>query len=154
MNKVHGDVVRYMRIRSFWAFLIWVIAAIVASVAAYHFNWSDWVYWGALIWLSIFLVVNTLIRPRVYYQVTRYLLKEDYILVKKGFFKVSTRMVPIRRIQGVKLSTGPVSRKYNLAALEVKTASAGLMLPPLKTEDASRLKEEVIELVKEEHTDV
>lgn len=154
MNKVHGDVVHYMRVRSFWIFLIWVVAAVLASVAAYYFNWSDWVYWGASIWLSIIFIINILVRPRVYCRVTRYLLKEDYIVVKKGFFRVSTRMVPIRRIQGAKLSTGPISRKYDLAVIEVKTASAGLALPPLKTAEASRLKEEVIELVKEEHTDV
>ncbi|MFC3418827.1 PH domain-containing protein [Salinicoccus hispanicus] len=154
MNKVHGDVVHYMRVRSFWTFLIWAVAAVLASAAAYHFNWSHWVYWGAALWLAIIFIISILVRPSVYRRVTRYMLKEDYIVVKKGFFRVSTRMVPIRRVQGARLSTGPVSRKYDFAILEVKTASAGLVLPPLKTAEASMLKEEVIEMVKEEHTDV
>ncbi|TVT27222.1 PH domain-containing protein [Salinicoccus cyprini] len=154
MNKVHGDVVHYMRVRSFWNFLVWVVAALLLCAAAYYFEWSHWVYWGGSIWLAIIFIISILIRPRLYYRVTRYMLKEDFIVVRKGFFRVSTKMVPIRRVQGVKVSTGPISRKYDFAMLEVSTASAGIGLPPLKTEEASVLKEEIIELVKEEHSDV
>ncbi len=154
MKRVHDDVVHYMRVRFFWTFLIWAFAALLASAAAFYFELSHWVYWGASPWLTLLFIIGIIVRPLVYCRVTRYRLKTDHIIVRKGFFRVSTKMVPVRRIQGAKLSTGPVSRKYDLALLEVSTASSRLLMPPLKIEEAAILKEEVIELVKGEHTDV
>lgn len=154
MNAIHKNVVHYLRERHFWRFLIWAAAAIGVSVAAVYFKLPVWVYWAATGILLLSFVIGSLIRPSVYYRVTRYELREEVLVVRTGFFRISTKMIPIRRIQGAKLSTGPISKRYNLANLTVKTASTVVYMPPIEIKEAQALKHEVIELVKGENSDV
>lgn len=154
MNVIHKHVVHYLRVRHFWRFIVWTAAAIGVSVAAVYFNFPEWVFWGATGFLVLSFTVGGLIRPSVYYKVTRYELREEVLVVRTGFFQVSTKMIPIRRIQGAVLSTGPISRKYELANLTLNTASTTFSLPPLKMNEAQTLKREIIDLVKGEQTDV
>lgn len=154
MNEIHKHAVHYLRERHFWRFLLWAAVAIGVSAAAVYFELPDWIYWAATGILILSFVAGGLIRPSVYYRVTRYELKEEVLIVRTGFFRISTKMIPIRRIQGAVLSTGPVSRRYDLANLTVKTASTVFLLPPLKMKEAQTLKLEIIDMVKGEHTDV
>lgn len=154
MNAIHKNVVHYLRVRHFWRFLIWAAVAIGGSAAAAYFDLPHWIYWAASGILLLIFIVGSLIRPAVYYKVTRYELREEVLVVRAGFFRISTKMVPIRRIQGAVLSTGPISRRYDLANLVVKTASTTFFLPPIKIKEAQTLKNEIVELVKGEDTDV
>ena len=154
MNEIHKHVVHYLRVRHFWQFLLWAALGAGVSAAAVYFDLPDWIYWLVAGMLALDFLIFGLARPSVYYRVTRYVLREEVLIVRAGFFRISTKMIPIRRIQGAVLSTGPVSRKYDLANLTVKTASTVFQLPPLKTHEAERLKLEIIDMVKGEKTDV
>lgn len=154
MNRIHKHVVHYLRVRHFWQFLIRAAFGAVVSATAAYFNLPDWIYWAVAGLLALDFLIGGLARPSVYYRVTRYVLREEVLIVRTGFFRISLKMIPIRRIQGAVLSTGPVSRRYDLANLTVKTASTVFHMPPLKTCEAERLKLEIIEMVKGEQTDV
>lgn len=154
MKALHKNVIRYLRERQFWALMVWVAAAAILSGLTAYFEWPDWFYYVALGWVLLYFIVMILIQPAIYNKVTRYELKDDLLIVRTGFFTVKTRMVPIKRIQGAKLTTGPISRKYKLANVTVNTASTIFMLPPVETEEAQMLKGDIIERVKGELTDV
>lgn len=154
MHAIHKHVVHYLRERHFWGFLLMAVVAIGVSAAVVYFNLPEWIHWAATGILVLSFAAEGLIRPSVYYRVTRYELREEVLVVRTGFFRISTKMVPVRRIQGAELSTGPISRRYELANLTVKTASTTILMPPLKINEAQILKHEIIELVKGEHTDV
>ncbi|WP_020007220.1 PH domain-containing protein [Salinicoccus albus] len=154
MKALHKNVIRYLRARQFWALMIWAAAAAILSGLTAYFEWPAWFYYVALGWVLLYFIAMTLIQPAIYNKVTRYELKEDLLIVRTGFFTVKTRMVPIKRIQGAKLTTGPISRKYKLANVTVNTASTIFMLPPVETEEAQMLKSDIIERVKGELTDV
>lgn len=154
MKRVHDEVVPYMQKRYLASFTLWLLIGIATSVLTFYLEWSHWIYWGTGGVLTVSLMMGIFIRPLVYRRVTRYEIGDGHLVVKKGFFRIATKMVPIQRVQGAKLATGPISRKYNFAILEVSTASSNMVMPPLKLHEAGEMKAAIIQQVKEAHTDV
>lgn len=154
MKALHKNVIRYLRVRHFWMLVSWAAVAAVLSGLTAYFEWPDWFYYVALGWLLLYFIAMVLIQPAIYNRVTRYELKNDLLIVRTGLFTVKTKMVPIKRIQGAKLTTGPISRRYKLATVTVNTASTVFLLPPVETGEAQVLKSDIIERVKGELTDV
>ncbi|GAA3715338.1 hypothetical protein GCM10022378_02160 [Salinicoccus jeotgali] len=154
MKKVHDEVVLYMQKRYLASFTLWLLIGIAASVLTFYLEWSHWVYFGTGGVLIILLIMGIFIRPFIYRKVTRYEIDEGRLVVKKGFFRIATKMVPIQRVQGAKLATGPISRKHDFAILEVSTASSSMVMPPLKLHEAREMKATIIQQVKEAYTDV
>lgn len=139
------------------AFLIWLTSVLVLSVASaaiYFFSWPVWLYYIFIAVIILELVGFVLLRPLIYTKVTSYALFADRIVVRQGFFTVKTQMIPIKRTQGVEFKTGPLSRRYDLGSVRIKTAGIGIDMPPLKIDEARELKTKIIDIVKEEQTDV
>ena len=113
-----------------------------------------WLYYVFIGLLVLELAGFVFLRPWIYTKVTSYELLEDRIIVRQGFFTVKTQMIPLKRAQGVEFKTGPLSRKYNLAAVRIKTAGIGIDMPPLQIDEARILKSDIIDIVKGENTDV
>src|SRR5699024_895903 len=95
-----------------------------------------------------------ILRPWIYTKATTYELFGDRIIVRQGFFTVKTQMIPIKRAQGVEFKTGPLSRKYDLAAVCMKCAGMGIEMQTLQIDEAGGVKSDIIDIVKEESTDV
>jgi len=139
------------------AFITWLITVLVLSglaAATYYYSWPVWFYYIIIGLIILDLAILVLLRPWIYTKVTSYKLLEDKIIVRQGFITVKTQMIPIKRAQGVEFKTGPLSRKYNLGLVSIKTAGLGIDLPPLKTEEARELKSDIMTIVKGEITDV
>ncbi|CAM4241488.1 PH domain-containing protein [Jeotgalicoccus halotolerans] len=154
MIELNARVRPYMTVK---ALLIWVTSILIftiAGIAVYFFSWPVWLYYIFIGLLLIELAGFVILRPWIYTKVTSYELFEDRIVVRQGFFTVKTQMIPIKRAQGVEFKTGPLSRKYDLAAVRIKTAGIGIDMPPLQIDEARGLKSDIIDIVKEESTDV
>lgn len=139
------------------AFLIWLTSLLIlsaASTAVYFFSWPVWLYYVFTGVIILELAGFVLLRPWIYTKVTSYELFTDRIVVRQGFFTVKTQMIPLKRAQGVELKTGPLSRRYDLGSVRIKTAGIGIDMPPLKIDEARELKTNIIDIVKGEQTDV
>ena len=143
-----------MRVNALIDMIWWLVIASVVTGLALWFDWPGYIIWIAAGVFVLIFIINVIIRPQIFYRVTRYELADEQIIVKKGFILIRTTLIPIKRIQGVELVTGPVSRRYNLSILRAKTASMGIDLPPIAVEEAGELKRQIIDLVKEEISDV
>ena len=88
------------------------------------------------------------------YYVFKYQIFNTRLVTVQGFIIVEHKMLPLKRVQGVEVSHGIISRRYNLAKLTVTTAGTSFNLPPLKIDEAYQLQSQMIELVKEEFTHV
>lgn len=154
MIELNERVRPYMTVK---ALLIWVTSILIftaAGVAVHFFSWPVWLYYVFIGLLVLELAGFVFLRPWIYTKVTSYELLEDRIIVRQGFFTVKTQMIPLKRAQGVEFKTGPLSRKYNLAAVRIKTAGIGIDMPPLQIDEARILKSDIIDIVKGEDTDV
>lgn len=154
MKKLSEKAIPYLRMNALIDMFFWLIIASVVTGLSLWFEWPKYIIWIAAGVFIILFIINVIIRPMIYYRVTRYELADEQIIVKKGFILIRTTLIPIKRIQGVELVTGPVSRRYNLSILRAKTASMGIDMPPIPIEEGKQLKRQIIDLVKEEISDV
>ena len=72
-----------------------------------------------------------------------YAIRENDLLIQRGIMFRSTTVVPFGRMQFVDVSSGPVSRFFGLATVELHTASASsdATIPGLPAQDADHLRE-------------
>ncbi len=154
MKRLSEKAKPYLRVNALIDMIWWLVIASVVTGLALWFDWPGYIIWIAAGVFVLIFIINVIIRPQIFYRVTRYELADEKIIVKKGFILIRTTLIPIKRIQGVELVTGPVSRRYNLSILRAKTASMGIDLPPIAVEEAGELKRQIIDLVKEEISDV
>lgn len=72
-----------------------------------------------------------------------YAIRENDLLIQRGIMFRSTTVVPFGRMQFVDVSSGPVSRFFGLATVELHTASAAsdATIPGLPAQDADHLRE-------------
>lgn len=154
MKRLSENAKPYLRVSALIDMIWWLVIGSVVTGLTLWFEWPMYVIWTAAGIFIILFIINVIIRPMIFYRVTRYELADEQIIVKKGFILIRTTLIPIKRIQGVELVTGPVSRRYNLTILRAKTASMGIDLPPIAIEEGRRLKRQIIDLVKEEISDV
>lgn len=144
----------YLTIR---ALLRWLVLSLVLSgvgFLVYYFSWPTWIYYIIIGLIILDLISFVLLRPFIYTKVTSYQLFEDRIIVREGFITVKTQMIPIKRAQGVEFTMGPLSKRYGLGSVRIKTAGIGIDMPPLKIDEARTLKTNIIDIVKGENTDV
>lgn len=154
MKKLSEKAKPYLRVNALIDMIWWLVIASVVTGLVLWFEWPGYIIWIAAGIFVLIFIINVIIRPLIFYRVTRYELADEQIIVKKGFILIRTTLIPIKRIQGIELVTGPVSRRYNLSVLRAKTASMGIDLPPIAIEEAGELKRQIIDLVKEEISDV
>lgn len=154
MKRIDSHAVPYLRTSAIIGMIFWTAGLGAVIGLTLYFSWPMYILWAAAVIFAAIFILDVFISPKIYYRVTRYGVFDDHIIVRKGFIFISTTLVPIKRIQGVSLESGPVSRRYNLAYVRVLTASSMMELPPLALKEGMEMKQEIMDLVKEEITDV
>lgn len=121
--------------------LWFVVVAVVACVmAAIFLPWWAPVAVGAL---AVVGIVWWVIVAHRQVKNLGYAIRANDLLIQRGIMFRSTTVVPFGRMQFVDVSSGPVSRFFGLATVELHTASASsdATIPGLPTEDANHLRE-------------
>lgn len=104
----------------------------------------------AVAWLAgIFASFYTLLvlpflwmHAHLYVKVTRWVLHEDFLAVRRGWFTQRLSVTPRNRIQSVRVSESPFDRRHGMAGLTVDTAGArttNLRIPYLERNIALEL---------------
>lgn len=154
MKRIDRQAVRYLRVSALFGMLIWLIAGGVVVGLSLYFDWPMYIVWIVTGIFTAVFIMDVFIRPAVVYKVTRYGLYDDRVIVRRGFIFINTTLIPVKRIQGVTLRTGPVSRNYDMANVRVLTASTMLEMPPVEIGEGEEIQRKIMDLVKEEVTDV
>jgi membrane protein YdbS with pleckstrin-like domain len=82
-----------------------------------------------------------------------YALREKDVVYKRGWVIQSLRICPFNRIQNCTVQSGPIERRYGLASVIVYTAgSAGadMKIHGLKSEEADRLRQFILQQIHKE----
>lgn len=155
MVHLSKEVKKYLRLKATILFVVTFLIFALIFLAMLYLSFYPVIVSTALgILLLIQFILFVLLKPYIYQKVTQYQVHENRIVTVEGFIFVHHKMLPLKRVQGVKIKHGIISRRYNLAKLSVTTAGTTFHLPPVKIKEALRVQKEMINLVKGEFIDV
>lgn len=104
--------------------------------------------------LVLFESISAYIEPFFEYKQWSYRITEEEIFFSEGIFFTKSVTIPIVRIQNIKLSEGPINRKFNLATIKIGTAGGDFEIPNLDKNEVLKivefLRKKVNENVREE----
>ena len=117
---------------------------------------NGWLDWGLLVYFTVAVLCGIcyLVVIPWEYNYHRYQVFDDYLAFQKGLFFRSTTFVPFIRVQHVTVEQGPFLRMKNLASLTIHTAATDHEIVGLKYSDATWLREEILQKVKQVENDV
>lgn len=120
-------------------------------------NWLDWfpessfapIYDNVLLGICIGLLALAILVPPINYMRWRYGFVDDLLLMRYGILFVEERAVPVRRMQHVDLSRGPIERLFGMATLVVFTAGnegSAFRVPGLPVSRAQELRDRIVQM--------
>lgn len=115
---------------------------------------KHWEHWSPLLeynllGLCVGLLLLAFAVPPLSYARWRFGFLEDLLLMRYGILFVEERAVPVRRMQHVDLSRGPIERLFGLATLVVFTAGnegSAFRVPGLPVEKAQELRDRIVQM--------
>ncbi len=146
----------YLKIfRLSWAIALLFISAgpMLLISGAMDLSWPFWI----LVYISTWLLLYALLYwySVHWFRAYSYSLEASGLRIHKGVFWQQQQMVPRNRVQHVDITSGPLERRYTLSKLVVHTAgtrNASVTLPGLLQEDATELRQELINTNQTEDT--
>lgn len=99
---------------------------------------------NAIILLGVVIAISELIlSPTIRYNRYRYRINEESVECIRGVLFLNHDIIPIRRMQQVNITQGPINKLFNLSDIEVITAGSSLKIDYLTTEDANIIAEKL-----------
>lgn len=89
--------------------------------------------------LILLLLLNTFLYPFIEYKQWKYLITDDKVDFSEGIFFLTRTVIPIVRIQHIKVHQGPINRKFNLADIEIVTAGGSHKIPNIELSKAEEI---------------
>lgn len=154
VNRISEKGLRVWRLYGVMQTILVFILAIGASVLAYKFEGSWWIYVVAAAVVIIYPYLFIYLFPKIKWLRWRYEVRESEIELQHGLFIVKRTLIPMVRVQHVDTSQGPILRKYNLAGITVSTAATNHVIPALVTEEADELRARISVLARVAEDDV
>ncbi|WP_227936254.1 PH domain-containing protein [Alkalihalobacillus deserti] len=112
----------------------------------YFFDFPLWILWILIIGYLLYLILTTLIIPPLRWKRWRYDVLADKIDLQRGVFIVKRTLIPMARVQHVDTEQGPLSKRYQLAAVSISTAATVHRIPSLTIEVADELRDRIAKL--------
>ncbi|WP_368490137.1 PH domain-containing protein [Clostridium sp. BJN0013] len=104
------------------------------------------VYILALIIISI-SIADTFIGSFLEYEQWRYAIFEDKVELIKGIIIREKTIIPISRIQNLKIKQGPIQRIYKITSVNIITAGGHYEIPALPLEKAEKITENLKKVI-------
>ena len=121
-----------------------------------YFTWKEWIGWilNGLIVLSFFHAIwSIFIEPILLQKYWRYDVNEEFIQTKRGAWSETHELIPMTKVQSVKLNQGPFLRKYNLYSLSIGTMGDSHDIPAIPEKEAYELRDKIAHFAKIKEVD-
>ncbi len=116
----------------------WVLPDRVDGIAPYL--WALWL---------LFAAVQVGVLPELLWRRWRYEIRADEIDIRRGAFTVTRTIVPMRRVQHVDTEQGPIQGSVgDVATIAIHTAAGRNEIPHLRSAEAARVRDRILELTK------
>ena len=145
------------RVVPYWILGDGMTSIVVASLAWFlgrpwlAEHWEHWapVWENVLLGVCLAMLATAVLVPPLNYARWRYGFIDDLLLMRYGILFVEERAVPVRRMQHVDLSRGPIERLFGLATLVVFTAGnegSAFRVPGLPVQLARELRDRIVQM--------
>lgn len=94
------------------------------------------VFYVVAVLLIIWEGLDLILEPTVGFHYYHYTIAEDRIAVDAGAVRRKREILPMRRVQKVEMSAGPIRRALGLATLEIYSAGSSLSIDHMALADA------------------
>ncbi|MCP3029855.1 PH domain-containing protein [Halobacillus sp. A1] len=135
---------------------VWIVTEITATIfvllvvgvvlwASLHLDWPLWIRWSFFFFavFPIFLLPWSMYRPFLLYRNWRYDVSVEFLRLKRGALKEVHDLIPMSKVQHVRMEQGPLLKKYGLCTIKVQTISSSHEIPMLPKDIAVQLKERI-----------
>lgn len=106
------------------------------------------------IWIFGFValdaIITIIIMPAIEYRQWRYFIGEDRIEIIHGIFFTKRTLIPINRIQHLKIEQGILQKRFDLATVDIYTAGGSHQIKALQYAAADEIVRKLNHLVVEE----
>ncbi len=124
------------------AFVVLIITMGVYFIVYKHI----WIY----VLTALYAIVSIIVMPAVEYRQWRYLIAEDRIEIIHGIFFTKRVLIPINRIQHLKIRQGVLQKRFNLSTVDIYTAGGAHEIEALLYDEADGIVRKLNHLVAEE----
>lgn len=156
-NKLGKDARKAMIVSNFVSIIICTVVLIVIRFIIHAFNIPQrvfLVYDIVAIMIFIFFIIIAILQCTLEYNRNRYKISDVSVETMSGVIFLSKKVIPIRRIQQVSVSSGPIVKMFNLCDLEIVTAGGNVIIEYLPTsvaeEIATKLREDINEFAEKQ----
>lgn len=156
-NQMPDSIKKVWKKSAIVTLICFLIAEGIGLVAYFYFDWKATIILFILALLFLFtlvLFIASILLIPYRYAFHRYEITEEDLALQKGYFFRSTTYVPLNRIQHIETNQGPFLRKENLMELTIHTAATSHQLSGLDANEAKRIRQQLITLVKAAKEDV
>lgn len=132
--------------RSITTVIIAVILFVGEWFLKYHFhiNWViEFNFYINIVFsiIMLLLLLNTFLYPIIEYKQWKYVITDDKVDFTEGIFWRKRTIIPIIRIQHIRVEEGPINRLFKLANVEIVTAGGTHKIPNLDIVKAEEISE-------------
>lgn len=131
--------------------IISVVIFAVLLFCTYQFHWWSWLQyvWIGLIVLTVLGIPWTyFISSPIFYKTFRYCLTDDFLYIKSGVWTISEIVVPMTKIQSIKLTQGIIMRKYGVSTVKITTMQGSHAILHVEEEVAKKLGDDISKLAR------
>lgn len=145
LRPIDENAIQVWRMNGFFWLPLYLTPVYVAA-----FNWWNFENPVMMMLLALLIVLLALFvfawwLPELRWKHWRYMLDQNFILLKYGIFFKREVVIPFSRVQLVDTSHGPIMRSYNLMNVSISTAGGDHSIPALPDHEAEVLRNHIAE---------
>jgi hypothetical protein len=133
-HRLSRRVIAYWR----WRWLLSLLPALLLLAAlAIVIPWGDaWIRWSAFIVLAAAGFIGVVFLPPIRYRVFWYAISPTEIDIQHGIVFIKRSVIPMNRVQSLRVERGPIADHYRMSTLRISTAASTLSVSGLDRPEA------------------
>jgi len=145
-RRLPARVVRYWRWRVFLG-LLPLVVVLVGVVIVLPVE-PRWLVWGVGVVLIVLVAVAAAVLTRMRYAVFWYAISRTEIDIQHGIVFIARSVVPMHRVQSLRIERGPVADHYRVTTMKIRTAGGSVGLRGLDRDEAIALGDRISRLAR------
>jgi membrane protein YdbS with pleckstrin-like domain len=143
-HRLSRRVVAYWRWR--WLFSL-VPSLLLLAALAIVIPWGPWwVRWSLFAVLATVGIVGLIVLPPIRFRVFWYAISATEIDIQHGIVFIKRSVIPMHRVQSLRVERGPIADHYRMATLRISTAASTLSVSGLGRAEADAVCTRIAEL--------
>lgn len=142
-SRLNANIILARRQEGYISILVSVVVNIIIYFVLSFFQWPMWISWLMIVISIIIIPYDVLIAPKWKYETCGYKISETNIQIKVGKIFEKEVLIPMKKVQHVELSQGPLLKKYQLMKITISTAAGSHEVTGIAEDVAEEIRKEI-----------